>query len=132
NVPLQCSDDTLKITGELSEQEQITVHTHLAESRTETVSSQVRFNGAFIEKLIDFGVLGERGNAAHSVWVGDRDLRRLADSRTTLVHCPSSNLRLGAGIAQVSKWVSSGLEWALGSDGAASSDSLNMVETLKY
>ncbi|GIJ30537.1 5-methylthioadenosine/S-adenosylhomocysteine deaminase [Micromonospora qiuiae] len=130
-VPHQCSDQLLEDTGRLAAELGIPIHTHLAESRTETVSSQTRFSGAFVARLIDFGILGEGDSAAHAIWLGRRDLGRLAEAGSVLVHCPSSNLRLGAGVARVNEWERAGVAWTLGSDGAVSSDNLNMLETIK-
>lgn len=130
-VPQQCSDEVLVETGRMARELGLPVHTHLAESRTETVTSQERFSQQFVEALIEFGVLGSGRSAAHGVWLGRRDLKRLSESETILVHCPSSNLRLGAGVARVPDWQELGVRWALGSDGAVSSDNLNMFTAMK-
>src|SRR5690606_7180229 len=131
-VPQHCSNETLNKTVEYSRSMGLPIHTHLAESRTETIASQQRFGGNFVQHLIEIGILGTNSFAAHGVWLANHDLKKVASASTTLLHCPASNLRLGAGIARTHEWQQNGVQWAIGTDGASSSDNLNMFTTMQF
>ena len=68
---------------------------------------------------------------AHCVWVTDKDIDILAEKKAKVVHCPLSNLKLGSGIAPVAKMVEKGIVVALGTDGAASLNRLDIWEAGK-
>lgn len=77
-------------------------------------------------------MLGPRFVGAHGVWLTGDDLRLLAESGSSIVHLPASNLRLGSGIAPVRELQDVGVNVALGTDGSLSSDNQNMFESMRF
>lgn len=125
-----CSTETLRIASELARQMGCRIHTHLSESTTE-VQDCFREHGmspvAYLEKL---GLLGPELFAAHCVHLSEEDIVILSDSGTHVVHNPTSNLKLGNGVAPVHRYLSEGMRPALGTDGASSNNNLNMFEEM--
>jgi len=78
------------------------------------------------------GLLGPRTTAVHCVHVTDAEIDLLAETGTTVVHCPKSNLKLGSGIAPIPKMLKRGVTVALAADGAASNDTLDMFEEMRF
>ncbi|MDR2360122.1 MAG: amidohydrolase [Oscillospiraceae bacterium] len=106
------------------------VHVHVSETYKEHTECITR-NGvtptAYFAKL---GLFDTSAVAAHCVWVTDDDIRILRDYGVTVSHNPSSNMKLGSGFAPVRKMLDAGVSVALGTDGAASNNNLNMFEEM--
>jgi len=106
-------------------------HLHLAETKTE-FDNCLKYNKltpvGYADKL---GLLDEKTLLAHCVWVTDGDMEILSKRKTSVAHCPLSNLKLGSGMAPVAKMVDKGINVAIGTDGAASSDRLDVWEAGK-
>jgi len=69
---------------------------------------------------------------AHCVWVNDDDIKILAQRKVSIAHCPLSNLKLGSGIAPIAKMLKAGINVTIGTDGAASSNRLDIWEAGKW
>jgi 5-methylthioadenosine/S-adenosylhomocysteine deaminase len=80
--------------------------------------------------MAELGVLDNPTTAAHCVWVTEDDLAVLKEKNVSPVHNPTSNMKLGSGFAPVPKMLAQGLKVALGTDGAASNNNLNMMEEM--
>jgi guanine deaminase len=76
--------------------------------------------------------LGARFTAAHAIWITGEDMRLLADAGASIAHNPASNLRLGNGIAPVREALDAGVNVALGTDGSAANDSLDMFTSMRF
>jgi 5-methylthioadenosine/S-adenosylhomocysteine deaminase len=125
------SPRTLVMARALADKYGALYHVHLAETRTEFEDCLKKHKltpVAYLEKL---GVLGDRTLLAHCVWLTDKDINILARRKVSVVHCPLSNLKLGSGIAPIAKLVRAGVNVALGTDGAASSNRLDVWEAAK-
>lgn len=107
------------------------IHIHLEETSGEREQILAAHGRPATQILAEAGVLDQPTVAAHGVWLDDHDLALLADASTTLVHCPMSNLKLGSGIANIAAWKAAGVGRAVGTDGVASNDNLNMWEDLR-
>jgi 5-methylthioadenosine/S-adenosylhomocysteine deaminase len=107
------------------------LHIHLEETRAEREQVIAATGKAATVLLAEHGVLDGRVIAAHGVWLDDTDRALLADAGTAVVHCPQSNLKLGSGIAPIAAHRSAGVRVALGTDGPASNDDLDLWEELK-
>ena len=81
--------------------------------------------------LAELGVLRPGFVAAHGIWLDDDDLDILADAGAAVAHVPASNLRLGSGVAQVRPMLERGITVGLATDGANSSDALNMLLAMR-
>ncbi|MBR5731296.1 MAG: amidohydrolase [Firmicutes bacterium] len=106
------------------------LHVHVSETEKEHRECMERRGKTPIEYLEDMGILDEPVYAAHCVWVTDRDLDIMAEKGATIVHNPTSNMKLGSGAARIPDAIAAGVNVALGTDGAASNNNLNMFEEM--
>ena len=100
---------------------------------TNSISSPIlwtRHGKTPIAYLADTGILDFGGYAAHCVWCTDDDFRIMAEKGVSLVHNPTSNMKLGSGFARVPRAMELGVNVALGTDGCASNDNLDMFEEM--
>src|SRR5205809_5339550 len=130
-IPLHCSDEFMAACRDLAEEFDVGVHMHLAESRVQAKVGRARYGHSLTAHLAQIGLLGPRFTAAHSIWIDDDDIARLAGAGASVAHNPGSNLRLGSGIARVRRMRERGLDVGVGTDGASSADNLNMFEATR-
>jgi 5-methylthioadenosine/S-adenosylhomocysteine deaminase len=130
-IPGQCSDDFLVGCGHLTQEYGVGLHTHLAESKVQAVYAQRRWGTTIVGHLADLGLLTPGFVGAHGVWLTPEDIQRLADAGAAVAHNPTSNLKLGSGIAPTREMLNRGLTVGLGTDGSMSSDNLNMFEAMR-
>jgi guanine deaminase len=131
-IPGQCSDDFLLGCGRLARDYDVGLHTHLAESKVQAVYAQQRWGTTIVGHLADLGLVRPGFVGAHGVWLTPEDIQRLADAGAAIAHNPASNLKLGSGIAPTREMLDRGLTVGLGTDGAMSSDNLNMFEAMRF
>lgn len=123
-----CDEKLLKKVAERARELKAGVHTHLLETRTER-DEIVKLNGKKpFEILKDTGLLDIPLLAAHSVYLTDEEIDMAAAAPYTAVHTPGSNLKLASGIAPVWDFMQHNIDMALGTDGAASNNNLDMFE----
>ena len=106
------------------------MHLHLSETKSEHEECIQRHGKTPAEYFLDCGTFRSPTAAAHCVWVTDSDADILAENGVTVMHNPTSNMKLGSGFAPVEKFRRKGINVALGTDGAASNNNLNMFEEL--
>ena len=106
------------------------VNVHVSETEKEHRECIMRHEMTPIEYFEMMGILDEPTYAAHCVWVSDRDLDIMATKGVTLVHNPRSNMKLGNGVARIPEALAAGVNVALGTDGCASNNNLNMFEEM--
>ena len=109
-------------TAEYARTRNVRLHTHMAETIEEEAFCQELFGCRPVEYLEQLGWLGDDVWLAHCVHLSDHEVARFGETRTGVAHCPSSNARLGAGIAPVVPLVRAGAPVGLGVDGAASNE----------
>ncbi|MBF2029407.1 MAG: amidohydrolase [Oscillatoriales cyanobacterium C42_A2020_001] len=126
-----CSDQLFQGCAELSELHDLCRHSHLLETKAQKLLAQEKYGCSAVEHLQRLGFLGAKTSLAHCVWLDDTDIAILAETRSTVVHNPLSNLRLGSGIAPVLKYQAAGVNVAFGCDGASSNDSQDLLEVIK-
>jgi cytosine/adenosine deaminase-related metal-dependent hydrolase len=107
------------------------VHTHLAEVREELVTARLRWGRSTVEHALGSGLLELPTLAAHCVWVGQADLAAIAGTGLAACHNPVANMILASGVAPVPALRAAGIAVGIGTDGAASNDSQNMLEAVK-
>jgi 8-oxoguanine deaminase len=123
------------VTGELLRQsarlarayKNVTLHTHVAETRDEETFCQQRFGLRPAAYMQSVDWVGPDVWWAHSIYLDDAEIRMLAETGTGVAHCPSSNMRLGSGIARVREMLDAGVKVGLGVDGSASNDSSHIL-----
>src|SRR5207253_5284093 len=100
---VSCSRELLEAVATLSAETRTLVHTHASESRQEIAIVRELSGLSNVEYLAAVHLASPRLCAAHCVWVGDREQALLADHDVKVMHCPSSNLKLGSGLAPVAE-----------------------------
>ncbi|QFG27446.1 8-oxoguanine deaminase [Actinomadura sp. WMMB 499] len=120
--PFSVTRDLLVRSAELARAKGVRLHTHLAETLDEERHTLEQFGTTPTEYMDSIGWLGPDVWLAHCVHLHDTDVKRLAETGTGTAHCPSSNARLGAGIARVSDLLRAGAIVGLGVDGSASAE----------
>ncbi len=120
--PFSVTKDLMRESAELARSRGVRLHTHMAETEDEEKFCLELFGCRPVEYLEQLGWLGDDVWLAHCVHLSDAEVARFGETRTGVAHCPSSNARLGAGIAPVSALVREGAPVGLGVDGAASNE----------
>jgi len=129
---LTCSDPLWEGIRDLAERRGWPVHTHALEQQDETVAVREIKNGRDeIQYFADQGVLSTDLRLAHGVWLTAGHLEHVQGNRFSVVHCPSSNLKLGSGIADVLAIRRAGVPVGIGTDGAACSNQLDNFAELR-
>ncbi|MEM3515008.1 MAG: amidohydrolase, partial [Candidatus Hadarchaeum sp.] len=126
-----CSTECLQKVKELAKEFGVGIHIHLAESSEEVKQTTEKYGKRPVEYLNSIGFLGPEVLAAHCIWVTDKEIKLLKDNGVKPVHNPTSNMKMGSGIAPVPEMLASGIPVALGTDGAASNNSLDMFKEMK-
>ncbi len=125
--PFSATDRLMRESVELARRHGVRLHTHIAETKDEEAFCEERFGRRPLELLDDLGFLGPDVWLAHCVHLSEKDIRRLAESGTSVAWCPTSNLRLGSGIAPARSLLDEGADVGLGVDGSASNDAGSMI-----
>jgi cytosine/adenosine deaminase-related metal-dependent hydrolase len=120
--PFSVTRELMAETAEYARSRGVRLHTHMAETIEEEAFCQELFGCRPVEYLEDLGWLGDDVWLAHCVHLNDHEIARFGETRTGVAHCPSSNARLGAGIAPVVPLLRAGAPVGLGVDGAASNE----------
>jgi 5-methylthioadenosine/S-adenosylhomocysteine deaminase len=108
------------------------IHVHLNESLTEVENSKERFGQRPTEVAYDAGLLGPDCVAAHCVWLSDTEIALMRETGTHIAHCPSSNAKLGNGIARIPEMLAAGINVGLGHDAAESTNNCDLFEVMKF
>ncbi len=124
------NDKFLMHMKELAEQFGTSLHIHLSETVKENTDATVQYGKSPTQYLYDLGIFDIKVIAAHCVHLSDEDIAILKNAGATAVHNPSSNLKLGSGIAPIRRLMDAGVDIAIGTDGASSNNNLNMLEEL--
>ncbi|WP_280511355.1 8-oxoguanine deaminase [Nocardia farcinica] len=130
--PFSVTPDLLRESAALARSAGVRLHTHVAETRDELDYCRTRFGCTPVQYLEQLGWTGPDVWFAHAVHLDDTAVATLARTRTGVAHCPTSNGRLGAGIARVPELVAAGVAVGLGVDGAASNEAAVMLEEPRH
>jgi cytosine/adenosine deaminase-related metal-dependent hydrolase len=130
--PFSVTEDLLTGAAELARRKDIRLHTHLAETSDEDDYCRERFGRSPAQYLADLGWLGPDVWLAHAVHLDDAAVALVAGSGTAIAHCPSSNARLGAGIARTRDLRTAGVPVGLGVDGPASNEASSLLEEVRH
>jgi len=130
HAPYTCSPDYIKKTIALAKELNIGIHIHLSETLKEVEDSYKEHDKSPIKHVSDLGLFDVNTTAAHCVHLSDEDIEILSTKGVNVINNPGSNLKLGNGFAQVDKLISKGVNVALGTDGSASNNNLNMFEEI--
>jgi cytosine/adenosine deaminase-related metal-dependent hydrolase len=129
--PFSVSGELMSETAELARARGVRLHTHLAETDDEEAFCLERFGVRPLEYVDELGWLGDDVWLAHCVHLNGAEAQRMGATGTGVAHCPTSNGRLGAGIAPVPALLAAGAPVGLGVDGAASNECGELVDELR-
>jgi 5-methylthioadenosine/S-adenosylhomocysteine deaminase len=131
HAPYTVSDATLGRVVTLAEQLQLPIHMHVHETEDEVRDAWKQHGARPIARMQALGLLGPGLVSVHSVHMNENELEAYADHGCSVVHCPSSNLKLASGLAPVTAMRAAGINVALGTDGAASNNRLDMFQEMR-
>ena len=124
------TDEMWQELGRLAREQNKLIHTHAAENREQTGRLAV-YGGTEVEYLNRMGVLGDNLVIAHGIWLGEAERMMLAESGSSVAHCPSANLKLASGFAAVPEMLAQGINVAIGSDGAPCNNNLDIFNEMR-
>jgi len=127
---LSCSPGLLRGCAELAREHGWLLQTHAAENSDEVAEVRALSGLGNIEFLDSHGLVGDDVVLAHGIHLDEADIRRLAETRTTICHCPGANLKLGSGIADVPGLLQSGIPVVLGADGPPCNNRLSIFHEM--
>lgn len=129
---LSCSDELIKEAYEMTKNfPGMLFHTHAAENRHEVEAVRKRCGMDNIEFFESLDILQKNTCLAHCIWLNDREIELMQQRDAKVLHCPSSNLKLGSGIAPIPVMRAKGITVSLGADGAPCNNNLNMFQEMR-
>ena len=130
--PFSVTGELMREAAELARRTGVRLHTHLAETTDEQEYCREHFGGSPLDYVDDLGWTGPDVWFAHAIHLDDAAVKRIGATATGVAHCPSSNARLGAGIARVADLRTAGAPVGLGVDGAASNEASSLIEEVRH
>lgn len=127
HAPYTVSDETLERISNLSKEQGMPVHMHLLETEWEIKQSLQHHDVHPVTRLEQHGLLNSNLQAVHMAQLSSEDIEKLAKTGAHVVHCPQSNLKLASGICPLTALLKAGVNVALGTDGAASNNDLDLL-----
>ena len=131
HAPYTVSDATFRQVAALAAELDLPVHTHLHETREEIERSVAEHGVRPLERMRRLGLVGPGLIAVHAVHLQPEEIALLARHGSSVVHCPSSNLKLASGFCPVDALLKANINVALGTDGAASNNRLDLFQELR-
>jgi cytosine/adenosine deaminase-related metal-dependent hydrolase len=128
--PFSVTPELMRESAGLARRHGLRMHTHVAETLDEEKFCLERFGKRPVELMEDLGWTGDDVWYAHGIHLNDAEVDRLAETKTGIAHCPSSNMRLGAGACRVADLIRAGARVGLGVDGSASNEDANIAMEL--
>ncbi|KAB2880398.1 5'-deoxyadenosine deaminase [bacterium] len=128
---LSCSEKLLCEVRDIAAEEKLLIHTHSSENRGELDEVVRRYQKSNIEYFHHINLTGERLCLAHCIWLNSNEMDILQETQTKVLHCPSSNLKLGSGIAPVPEMLDRGITVSLGADGAPCNNNLDIFQEMR-
>lgn len=132
HAPYTVADKTFRKIATLAAQLELPVHMHVHETRHEIEESLKQHGVRPIERLRRLGLLGPQLVAVHAVHLDAAEIELLAHEGCHLAHCPTSNMKLGSGIPPMAAIQSRGMNFGLGTDGAASNNRLDLFQEMRH
>lgn len=123
---LSCSDELMIESHAVAKRNsKVLYHTHSSEQQAELAAINKRCGMDNVEYFEHLGLLDEQTALAHCIWLNEREIKLMQERKVRLLHCPSSNLKLGSGIAQIPELLEAGVQISLGADGAPCNNNLD-------
>ncbi|MDO4554876.1 MAG: 8-oxoguanine deaminase [Lachnospiraceae bacterium] len=129
--PFSVSEDLLRQSAILARELKVRLHTHLCETKDEEKFVQERFGMRPLAYMESLGWIGNDVWFAHGIHFNEEELKRLAETKTGVAHCPISNMKLSSGICRIPEMLQLDVPVGLAVDGSASNDGSNLLEELR-
>ncbi len=127
HAPYTVNDDNLEKIRIIAEELDAAIHMHVHETAFEVQQAVEQTGERPLARLGRLGLLGPRFQAVHMTQISEEDLALLVESNTSVIHCPESNLKLASGFCPVERLWQAGVNVAIGTDGAASNNDLDLL-----
>ena len=128
---VSCTDELFKKLAIISKDMNLKIHTHASENQGEIALVEKDRGMRNIEYLHKIGVTGENLILAHCIWLDENEKKILADTGTMISHCPSSNLKLASGIAQIPELLDLGCNISIAADGSPCNNNFDMFTEMR-
>jgi len=125
--PFSVTAQLMKETAEYAKKHSLLIHTHLAETGDENDFCIEKVGMRPAEYLRSLGWMSDNAFFAHCVWLNEQEIKMMAETGAGVAHCPTSNMRLGSGIAPIMDMLKAGVKVSIAVDGSASNDSSDMI-----
>lgn len=122
---VSCSDRLMRDCRDLQSKYNLIIHTHASESRAEVDLILKRTGRRNVDYLDDLGLINEKSVIVHGIHLSAAESKKMAKKKATIVHCPSSNLKLASGVAPIQTYDEMGISLAVGSDGAPCNNTMD-------
>lgn len=122
-----CTDNLIINLIKLAKEYGVGIHAHAAEGQEPTNQVRKRFNKGEISALYELGALGPSTQLAHVIWIDDEEIKLLAQTGTSVIHCPYTNCKITDGISPMYKMQKAGVNITIGCDGGASSSNYDIL-----
>jgi len=129
--PFSVTPELMKKTARIARENKLQIHTHLAETADEVNFCLEKFKMRPFEFMGSLDWIGSNAWFAHSIYLNDDEIRQAGEAQIGISHCPSSNMRLGSGIARIKEMLDAGVKVSLAVDGSASNDSSNILMEMR-
>ncbi len=131
HAPYTVSDEPLTKIRTFADELELPIHMHLHETLHEVQEQQSKTNQSPIQRLHQLGMLSPSFMAVHMTQLSDDEIKLVAETGVHIIHCPESNLKLASGFCPIAKCLNAGINVALGTDGAASNNDLDMFGEMR-
>lgn len=129
---LSCSDACLEEAYEMTKNfDGMLFHTHASENKGEIQAVRERCKMDNVEFLNHLGVLSKNSVLAHCIHLSENEIQIMKDTKANIAHCPSSNLKLGSGVANIPRYLEENISVSLGADGAPCNNNLDMFQEMR-
>lgn len=128
---LSCSKQILQELGEISKSEDFLLHTHSSENRQEVAFIRDRFDVGNVMFYHKCGMTGPNLCLAHCIWLDEEEIEILKETDTRVLHCPTANLKLASGIADIPRYLNENILCSIGTDGPPCNNNLNMFTEMR-
>ena len=131
HAPYTVDDAALAEIATLAEELDVPIHMHIHETAHEVAEALAAQGERPLARLDRLGLLSHRMAAVHMTQLNDAEIARIAETGLSVVHCPESNLKLASGFCPLGRLLAAGINCALGTDGAASNNDLDMLGEMR-